>query len=430
MIDLVHLRKDPDFFRRSWTNRGVTADVDGLLALDEQVRALKHQAETLQAEVNAASKAIGQAARTGQDVGAAKDKAKRLGDEAKAIDERRIALERELDQRLLTLPNPCLASVPVGKDSGDNTVAATWGDKPRFDFKPKAHWDLGPALDIMDFDRAARLSGSGFVVLKGQGARLSRALVSWFLDMHTREHGYTELAVPYLVQPGIMQGTGQLPKFADQSYACRDDDLWLIPTAEVPVTNYHAGEILDLEQLPLKYTAHTPCFRREAGAAGVGTRGMTRVHQFDKVEVVWLSTPERSEADLLTLRGHAERLLRELGLHYRVLELCTGDTGFSSAHTFDLEVWSPGTDSWLEVSSCSTFTDFQARRANLRYREKGGKPQFLHTLNGSGLALPRCIIAVLETYQQADGSVTVPHVLRPYLGADRISRLAHQAKSG
>ncbi len=368
MIDLAQLRKNPDDFRQAWRARGVSADVDALLALDEQVRALKHQSESLQAEVNAASKAIGQAARTGQDVGAAKEKARQLGDQAKALDEQRGILEQQLGALILTLPNPCLAAVPVGKDSSENTVATTWGEPPTFAFRPKPHWDLGPALDIMDFDRATKLSGSGFVVLKGQGARLSRALISWFLDEHTTSHGYTELAVPLLVQPQAMLGTGQLPKFADQSYACREDDLWLIPTAEVPVTNYHGGEILDAEALPLKYTAHTPCFRREAGAAGLGTRGMTRVHQFDKVEIVWLTAPERSDADLMTLRGHAERLLQQLGLHYRVLELCTGDTGFSSAHTYDLEVWSPGTDSWLEVSSCSTLSDFQARRANLRYR--------------------------------------------------------------
>jgi seryl-tRNA synthetase len=417
MIDLAALRKDPDSFRKAWSARGTAVDLDALLALDTQVRDLKTHAEAVKAEVNAASKAIGLAARSGQDVGAAKEKARNLGDQAKAVDERREALERQLHDQLLHLPNPCLPSVPVGKDSGDNRVVSEWGARPQFAFAPKAHWDLGPALGIMDFDRAAKLSGSGFVVLSGIGARLSRALAAWFLDVHTGRHGYTELAVPYLVQPHAMQGTGQLPKFADQLYHCRDDQLLLIPTAEVPVTNLHAGEILDAAQLPVKYTAHTPCFRREAGAAGIGTRGMTRVHQFDKVEIVWLAKPETSDADLLTLRGHAEALLQALGLHYRVLELCTGDTGFSSAHTYDLEVWSPGTQSWLEVSSCSTFTDFQARRANLRYRPAPGeKPHFLHTLNGSALALPRCLIALLETYQQADGAVVVPEVLRPYLG--------------
>jgi seryl-tRNA synthetase len=426
MIDLAALRKDPAHHRQAWADRGAAVDLDALLALDQQVRELKTGFETAKAEVNAASKAIGMAAKGGQDVGAAKERARQLGDQAKAIDERREALEKQLHDLLLHLPNPCLPAVPTGKDSADNRTVAEWGAKPAFAFAPKAHWDLGPALGIMDFDRAAKLSGSGFVVLKGAGARLARALVSWFLDVHTTAHGYTELAVPYLVQPSAMLGTGQLPKFADQLYHCQHDPLLLIPTAEVPVTNFHAGEILEAAQLPLKYTAHTPCFRREAGAAGIGTRGMTRVHQFDKVEIVWLAAPETSAAGLLTLRGHAESLLQQLGLHYRVLELCTGDTGFSAAHTFDLEVWSAGTNSWLEVSSCSTFTDFQARRANLRYRPAPGeKPQFVHTLNGSGLALPRCLIALLETYQQADGSVVVPPVLRPYLGGiERIGKSA------
>ncbi len=417
MIDLAALRKDPAHFRHAWNARGAVVDLDALLALDQQVRELKTGFETAKAEVNAASKAIGMAAKNGQDVGLAKERARQLGDQAKTIDERREALEKQLHDLLLHLPNTCLATVPTGKDSGDNQTVAEWGAKPSFTFAAKPHWELGPALGIMDFDRAAKLSGSGFVVLRGAGARLARALISWFLDVHTTSHGYTELAVPYLVQPSAMLGTGQLPKFADQLYHCQHDPLLLIPTAEVPVTNYHAGEILDAAQLPLKYTAHTPCFRREAGAAGIGTRGMTRVHQFDKVEIVWLTTPETSDADLLTLRGHAESLLQSLGLHYRVLELCTGDTGFSAAHTYDLEVWSAGTNSWLEVSSCSTFTDFQARRANLRYRPAAGeKPQFVHTINGSGLALPRCLIALLETYQQEDGSIVVPPVLRPYVG--------------
>lgn len=417
MIDLSHLRRDPAFFRTSWANRGASVDVDGLLALDTQVRELKTKAETTRAEQNAASKAIGQAAKLGQDVQAAKEQSRLLGEQAKQLDTEREALERELQARLLVLPNPCLATVPIGKDSSQNPVVSVWGEKPTFAFKPKAHWDLGPALDVMDFDRATKISGSGFVVLKGAGARLSRALIAWFLDTHTSRHGYTEYAVPYLVTPQSMQGTGQLPKFADQLYRCADDDLLLIPTAEVPLTNLHADEILEGDTLPRKYCAHTPCFRREAGAAGIGTRGMTRVHQFDKVELVWMTTPERSDADLLRLRQDAESLLQDLGLHYRAIELVTGDTGFSSAHTFDLEVWSPGTDSWLEVSSCSSFTDFQGRRMNLRYRaEKGGKPSPIHTLNGSGLAVPRCLIAILEHYQQADGSVIVPNVLRPYMG--------------
>lgn len=430
MIDLAALRADPAFFTQAWANRGMSVDVTALLQADEAIRQQKFAAEQKKAEQNQASKSIATVAKAGGDVAIAKDAARRLGDEAAAIDRERELAEAALHQQLLVLPNPCLSSVPVGKDASENRVAGEWGTKPTFSFTAKPHWDLGPALGVMDFERATKISGSGFVVLAGAGARLARGLVQWFLDTHVDAHGYTELAVPYLVNAQAMQGTGQLPKFADQLFACKDDPLLLIPTAEVPVTNLHSGEILDAKDLPLKYTAHTPCFRREAGAAGIGTRGMTRVHQFDKVEVVWLAKPDHSEADLLTLRGHAESLLQQLGLHYRILELCTGDTGFGSAKTYDLEVWSPGTNSWLEVSSCSTFTDFQARRASLRFRAPGadgkpGKPQFLHTLNGSGLALPRCLIAVLETYQQADGSIIVPPVLRPYVGGlERITAKA------
>ena len=427
MIDLAAFRADPERFRRAWEARGQTVDVSSLSALDERVRGLKHRAETIKAEVNQASKAIGLAAKAGGDALAqAKEQARRLGDDAKGVDAERETLEAQLNDQLLRLPNPCLEVVPVGRDASDNRVAGTWGDKPQFTFRPKPHWEIGPALGIIDFDRGAKLSGSGFVCLRGAGARLSRALIAWFLDVHTREHGYTEWAVPFLVNAAALTGTGNLPKFADQLYRCEGVDLNLIPTAEVPVTNLHAGELIEAERLPVLYTSHTPCFRSEAGAAGIGTRGMTRVHQFDKVEVVWLTRPETADQDLLTLRGHAETLLQRLGLHYRVLELCTGDIGFGSAHTYDLEVWSPGTDSWLEVSSCSNFQEFQARRANLRYREKAGadgktaKPQFLATLHGSALALPRCIIALLETYQQPDGTVLVPEVLRPFMGCERI----------
>jgi seryl-tRNA synthetase len=423
MIDLAALRKDPATFRKAWQDRGSPVDVDALVAQDAQVRELKTQAERLKAELNAASKAIGLAAKQGgAAVEEAKAKARSLGDQAKALDVQREAAEKTLNDSLLYLPNPCLAEVPVGKDAADNRVHSTWGQVPTFAFAPKAHWDLGPALGIMDFERAAKISGSGFATLRGAGARLSRALINWFLDTHTA-NGYTEWSVPALVETHCMVGVGQLPKFKGQFYECKDDPQVLIPTAEVPLTNLHAGEILDAASLPLKYCAHTPCFRCEAGAAGIGTRGMTRVHQFDKVEMVWFTAAERSRADLETMRGHAEWFLQQLGLHYRVLQLCTGDTGFSSACTFDLEVWSPGTNGWLEVSSCSVFTDFQSRRAGIRCKGADGKPQLVHTLNGSGLALPRCLIALLETYQQADGSITVPPVLRPYLGGlDRITR--------
>ncbi|MEK7415598.1 MAG: serine--tRNA ligase [Planctomycetota bacterium] len=424
MIDLAAFRKDPNSFRTAWANRGEKADVDALIAADERVRGLKTKAEAIKAELNQASKSIGAAAKQGgAAVEEAKAKARALGDQHKALDAERETAERELNDKLLYLPNPCLPEVAVGKEAADNPVVSVWGELPKFTFAPKAHWDLAPALGIMDFDRGARMSGSGFVALKGAGAKLSRALISWFLDVHTTKNGYTEWAVPYLVTPQMLVNVGQLPKFKGQYYECKDDELVLIPTAEVPLTNLHAGEILDLATLPLRYCAHTPCFRREAGAAGIGTRGMTRVHQFDKVEMVWFTTPERSRQDLDVMRGHAEWFLQQLGLHHRVIQLCTGDIGFSSACTFDIEVWGAGTSSWLEVSSCSVFTDFQARRSAIRYRGADGKPQLVHTLNGSGLALPRTIIALLENYQQADGSVIVPPVLRPYLGGlDRIAK--------
>jgi seryl-tRNA synthetase len=421
MIDIAALRADPACFTAAWNDRGLSVDVAALVAADEAVRKAKFEAERLRAEANAAAKDIGAAARRGEDVAVAKDRARQLSDGARAADERREVLERELEAQLWVLPNPCLPAVPKGRDSADNVVVGIHGDEARFDFTPKAHWELAESLGIIDFARGAHLSGSGFVVYRGDGARLQRALINYFLDQH-RANGYTEVDPPYLVRPEIMRGTGQLPKFADQLYHCAEDGLYLVPTAEVPVTNLHAGEILEAVQLPIRYCAYTPCFRREAGAAGVGTRGITRVHQFDKVEIVWITAAERSEQDLLTLRGHAEALLRSLDLRYRILDLCTGDTGFGSAHTYDLEVWSPGTAGWLEVSSCSIFTDFQARRMGLRYRpEPRAKPIHAHTLNGSGLALPRCLIAVLERWQQADGSIVVPPVLRPYLGGqDRI----------
>ncbi len=423
MIDLTQLRTDPQHFADAWKNRGMTVDVDALLASDAEVRRLKTDAEAKRAEAKSASKAIGQAAKEGKDINEAREQARLLGEEAKALDEQRVVQEQALTDLILGLPNPCLDMVPVGSDENDNKVLETWGTSPAFEFEPQPHWDLAPALDIIDFERGTKLSGSGFVIYKGLGARLNRALINYFLQTLVDQFQYTELGVPLLVSPETMRGTGQLPKFGDQLYTCTEDDLYLIPTAEVPVTNMLGDEILEAADLPMQFTAYTPCFRREAGAAGVGTRGITRMHQFDKVEMVWLTTPERSLEDFKTMRGHAEHLLQSLGLHYRILDLCTGDTGFSAARTHDLEVWSPGTGTWLEVSSCSIFTDFQARRAKLRYRpQAGAKPQLLHTLNGSGLALPRTFIAILETYQQADGSIRVPDVLQPFMGCEQITQ--------
>ncbi|TVR09785.1 MAG: serine--tRNA ligase [Planctomycetota bacterium] len=422
MIDINALREDPQAFADAWAARGEQVDVAVIEQYDATVRRLKAESEAKKAEANEASKAIGAAARAGADVSEAKAHARALGDAAKALDGQRAQAEETLRDYLLHLPNVCLADVPEGADADANVERSRHGTAPALDFTPKPHWDLATDLGIIDFARGANLAGSGFVVYRGDGARLQRALVSYFLDCH-RLNGYEEIAPPFLVRPEIMQGTGQLPKFADQLYATAEDDLLLIPTAEVPVTNLHAGEILERAALPKRYCAHTPCFRREAGAAGVGTRGITRVHQFEKVEMVWITSAEDSVAALETMRGHAEALLKALDLHWRVLDLCTGDIGFSAARTYDLEVWSTGTQQWLEVSSLSNCTDFQARRMGLRYRpEAKAKPVMAHTLNGSGLALPRCMIAVLERWQQADGSVLIPEVLRPYMGGqDRIT---------
>jgi seryl-tRNA synthetase len=322
---------------------------------------------------------------------------------------------------LLDVPNTPLDEVPSGGED-DNVVLCTWGEAAVFDFEALAHWDLGERLGLLDLARGAKVSGSGFPVLRGLGARLQRGLINFFLDVHTGEHGYTELRVPYLVTPESMTGTGQLPRFSDESYRVERDDLWLVPTAEVPVTNLHRDELLSADELPIKYTAYSPCFRREAGAAGKDTRGLLRVHQFDKVELVRYELPERSREALEELTRHAEVLLERLGLHHRRLLLATGDLGRSGALTYDLEVWAPGVGRWLEVSSCTTFTDYQARRAQIRFRRsQADKPELVHTLNGSGLALPRVIAALLETYQEADGSVALPEVLHPYVGTDRLT---------
>jgi seryl-tRNA synthetase len=320
---------------------------------------------------------------------------------------------------LLGLPNLPHDAAPQGADASANPVVKTWGDHPQI-ANPLDHVKLGERLGLFDLERAAKISGSGFVCFTGDGARLQRALINYCLDLHTREHGYVEMSPPFLVRPDALVGTSQLPKFRDQLFHCAEDDAFLVPTAEVPVTNFHREEILTPGDLPKKFVAYTPCFRREAGAAGVGTRGMIRVHQFDKVELVKITRPETSFAELDALTADAERVLQTLGLHYRIIELCTGDLGFGSAKTYDIEVWAPGQNAYLEVSSCSNFTDFQARRMNLRFKDAEGKNRFCHTLNGSGTAMPRLYVALLETYQQQDGSVVIPEPLRAYLGAERI----------
>ena len=423
MIDLKRLRQDPEGSRASLLRRRDPALgplLDAILELDRQRRELLVQAETLKAERNAASQEV---ARRKQAKEPAEDLMARLkasGDEVKALDARLREVETELERRALAVPNFPAEQVPDG-DASANRVVRTWGTPPVFDFAPRPHWELGAALGILDLPAGAKITGSGFPVFRGLGARLVRALSGFMLDLHTREHGYEEIAPPYLVNRATAQGTGQLPKFEDDLYALPADDLFLIPTAEVPVTNIHRDDILEAADLPRGYCAYTPCFRREAGAHGKDTRGLIRVHQFDKVELVRFARPEDSPAEHERLTGHAEAVLQRLEIPYRVLELAAGDTGFASARTYDLEVWAAGVGTWLEASSSSTFTDFQARRANIRYRPgPKAKPEFVHTLNASGVAFPRTIIALLENNQAADGSVRVPQALVPYLGVDRL----------
>ena len=435
MISIEIFRTDPARIISSLINRGIDSvlahvTVQAVIDTDIRIRSRQTNLQALKSIINAKSKFIGSLIKGGiskdsEEVTSLMSESSDLSYKLAHFNDTIPVLDSPeyLNLLMLKIPNLCDSVAPKGCGSEDNEVVLIYGVTPEFSFKPKAHWDIGTDLNIIDFDRTTKMSGEGFVSLRGIGARLSRALISWFLDIHTA-NGYTELAVPYLVNSKTMTGTGQLPKFADQLYKCESAGLYLIPTAEVPVTNFHSGEILKDTELPILYTAHTPCFRSEAGAAGIGTRGMTRVHQFDKVELVCLCKPEDSSAYLLKLCDQVEVLLDLLGLHYRLLHLCTSDLGFSSSDTYDYEVWSPGTSTWLEVSSVSNFKDFQARRASLKYRPSiNEKPEYLHTLNGSALALPRCIIAILETYQQEDGSVIIPKVLRPYMGGlERISK--------
>lgn len=415
MLDIRTLRQDPETARARWAFRGLQVDVGALLSLDDRRRAVITEVETLQRQRNEASKQIGQLKKAGQDATEAMQAVREIGDRISALDKERDEAEVSLQDQLMHLPNFPHASVPVGADAEANPVLRSWGTPPLMDFDPKPHWDVAEALGIFEFQRAAAISGAGFACLTGMGARLSRALISFMLDLHTTAHGYTEVQAPFLVNDEALQGTGQLPKFAEELYRLPADGLWLIPTAEVPLTNLYRNQILE-GPLPKRLTGYTPCFRREAGAAGKMTRGLNRLHQFDKVELVTFCKPEDSYTILEELTGHAEAVLQRLGLHYRVISLCTGDLGFSSAKTYDIELWAPGQQTWLEVSSCSNFEDYQARRARIRYRNEAGKPELVHTLNGSGVALPRLLVAILEQNQQADGSVRIPEALQPYLG--------------
>jgi len=419
MLDIRKIRENPDFFRERLARRnsGDEKLIAHVLVLDEKRRKHLQETEALKSERNRASKEIGAIKAKGGSITEASAKVKAVGDQITGLDQEIAKIEAEQTDLLLRIPNVNHDSVPVGTTAADNRIERVIGKPAAFDFKPKPHWEIGAQLGLIDLEAATKISGSGFIVFKGAGARLERALINYLLDLHTGQHGYTEVSPPFLVRGESMVGTSQLPKFAEDMYRVEEDPpLYLVPTAEVPVTNLHREEILSADRLPIRYAAYTPCFRREAGSAGKDTRGMIRVHQFDKVELVHIVTPEESYATLEVLVGHAEKVLQDLGLHYRVVSLCTGDIGFGAAKCYDIEVWAPGVGAWLEVSSCSNFEDFQARRMNLRYKNSEGKNIFCHTLNGSGVALPRLFIALLETYQQADGHVAIPETLRPYLG--------------
>jgi len=421
MLDLKFIRESPDVVRAAVKHKHEKADVDRILALDAETRRIQVEVDGLRGELNRASEEVKKRKQAKQPADDLIATNREIGGRIKAGEERLRAVEGDRDELLRWVPNVPAPGVPVAEGAEGNVEVRRWGVPRPFGFKPKAHWDLGAALRLFDDLRASKLSGSNFLLFTGRGARLERALVNFMLDLHTRQHGYTEIAPPYLVNRASMFGTGQIPKLEADMYRLPDDDLFLIPTAEVPVTNIHRDEVLKAEQLPVRYTAYSACFRREAGAYGKDTRGLVRVHQFDKVELVKLAHPDRSYEELESLTKDAEAVLQALGLPYRVMLLSTGDLSFASAKTYDLEAWAPGLDRWLEVSSCSNFEAFQARRANIRFRDADGKMRHVHTLNGSGLALPRVVIALLETYQEADGSVAIPSALRPYMdGMERI----------
>ena len=420
MLDLKFVRANPDIVVEALAKRGGKISLDDFLALDEERRSILNKVEEMKARRNSVSKQVGIMKKNGEDASAIMAEMRELGDEISSLDQRLHEIEDGLTEQLLRIPNIPDASVPVGKDDSENVELRRWGEPRRFDFEPLNHWDIGTNLGLFDFERAVKISGSRFTVYKGLGSRLERAVINFFLDTHTQMHDYLEIFPPYMVNSNSMRGTGQLPKFAEDMYHIEGTDMYLIPTAEVPVTNLHGGEILEEAQLPIHYTAYSACFRAEAGAAGRDTRGLIRQHQFNKVELVKFCKPEDSWAELDSLTADAEHVLQLLGLPYRAVVLSSGDLGFSSAKTIDLEVWLPGYNGYREISSCSNFLDFQARRANIRFRREGGKPEFVHTLNGSGVAVGRTVAAILENYQQADGSVRIPEVLIPYMGCDEI----------
>jgi len=421
MLDIRLIREKPDFVRERLATRGGGDDakIAEVLRVDAERRKIETQLQRLQADRNRLSKEIGAKRSRSEPSEDLEAQVRKIGDEIVDLTQRASTFDEEQRHLLLEIANLPHESVPVGKDPSANRVARSWGEKPQLS-EPADHVALGAKLKLFDLERAAKLSGSDFICFTGAGAKLERALINFMIDLHTREHGYTEISPPFLVRRDCMVGTTQLPKFEADMYGLEENQLFLAPTAEVQLTNLHREEILGLSDLPKKFVAYTPCFRREAGAAGRETRGIIRVHQFDKVELVKITAPAKSYEELETLAADAERVLQLLGLHYRVVELCTGDLGFGSAKTYDIEVWSPGQNAFLEVSSCSNFEDFQARRMHLRFKDRDGKNRFCHTLNGSGLALPRLFAALIESYQQPDGSIRIPEKLQPYFGASEI----------
>ena len=418
MLSLQFIRENPDVVREALVKRHDVAPLEDLLNLDTRRRALLFEAEGLRARRNEVSKQIGRMKEKPQELIA---DMRQVGERIRALEEEITQVEGELNELLLRIPNIPDPNTPEGAGEQDNVIVRSEGTPRQFDFRPLPHWDIGEALGIIDFARGVKLSGTRFYVLKGAGARLERALITWMLDNHTQQHGYTEVYPPYMVKKETMVGAGQLPKFEENLYHDAEEDYWFVPTAEVPLTGLHRDEILEPGTLPLHYCAYSPCFRREKMSAGRDVRGIKRVHQFDKVEMYKYVEPAASPEELDKMVADAEDLCRQLEIPHRVVQICTGDLGFSAAMTYDIEMWAPGVEEWLEVSSCSNCTDFQARRSNIRYRpEPGARPEFVHTLNGSGLALPRVVIAVLENFQQQDGSVAVPKVLRPYMGIEAI----------
>ena len=423
MLDMKFVRENPEKVIEAVHKRNGELNLDEFLALDKERREVTQQVELLKSERNSASQEIGKMKKAGRNADEKQAEVRQLGELIAKDDETLRGIEAKLKAILLTIPNMPADDVPLGKSDKDNPVVRTWGEPTQFDFEPKAHWDIGTGLDILDFDRARKISGARFTVYKGLGSRLERSVINFFLDLHTMKQDYIEFFPPFMVNGASMIGTGQLPKFAEDMFKVENMDYYLIPTAEVPVTNLHRDEILNGADLPLHYTAYTACFRAEAGSAGKDTRGLIRQHQFNKVELVKFTKPEDSWKELDSLTRDAEECLQLLGLPYHVVRLCTGDIGFSSATTYDLEVWLPQSNCYREISSCSNFLDFQARRANIRFRRDAkSKPEFVHTLNGSGLAVGRTVAAILENYQQKDGSVVVPEVLRKYMGCDVIAK--------